>query len=238
MGNGPSRETTYRNSLIRHRAGTGDEGLATSRSTGSTVRGRPRRPESHATGPSHSPAGPCSGGFFHLLFGVWDYCEDVVDVPEEKPVVARPSRGDNQLPEPNVLKDALASDEEEIRQQIASGAGTTEEIRALAERLRAHRKSESVVWASEVKPQLIKARKARFRRSTLATELEVNASSQRNVGLIVVVMVLLLVGAVSNLDLSIMFLLVPLLAFIGYAGWIGSRASATPEPEDHDGPTD
>ncbi|MSO86394.1 MAG: hypothetical protein EXQ71_02600 [Acidimicrobiia bacterium] len=155
----------------------------------------------------------------------------------EKPANAVPPPLDGQLPGSDVLRGALASDEVEIRQQIADGAGTPEELRALAERLREHRESEALLWASEVKPALVKARRTRFRRSTLQDELEQDTNSERSLALIVVVLVLVVVGMFSTLHLSILFLLVPLLGFIGYAGWLGSRPPVPPGPEGKDGPT-
>lgn len=155
----------------------------------------------------------------------------------EKPADAVPPAVDGELPGSDVLRGALAGDEAKIRQQIADGAGTPEELRALAERLREHRASEALLWASEVKPALVKARKTRFRRSTLQDEFEQDTNSERALALVVVALVLVVVGMFSTLQLSILFLLVPLLGLIGYAGWLGSRPPAPPGPKDKDGPT-
>jgi hypothetical protein len=56
------------------------------------------------------------------------------------------------LPDPD--QRVLDAEAEELRRQVRAGAGTPEELRALAERLRAHREREQEVWRRSVKPGL------------------------------------------------------------------------------------
>lgn len=52
----------------------------------------------------------------------------------------------------------------ELRRLVDAGAGSPEELRALAARLREHRQREEARWRAEVKPQLVKQGKGRLRR--------------------------------------------------------------------------
>lgn len=58
-------------------------------------------------------------------------------------------------PEPDA--EALDAQESELRERIRKGASTPEELRALAEDLRAHREREQAVWRRTVKPGLGRA---------------------------------------------------------------------------------
>jgi hypothetical protein len=53
---------------------------------------------------------------------------------------------------------ALAAEREETRRLVEAGAGTPEELRALAERLRAQRAREEDLWRAAVKPALKRSR--------------------------------------------------------------------------------
>ena len=50
--------------------------------------------------------------------------------------------------------EALAAEAADIRRLVDAGAGSPEELRALAERLRAHRAREDALWRAQVKPTL------------------------------------------------------------------------------------
>lgn len=60
--------------------------------------------------------------------------------------------------------DPLAAEAAELRRLVDAGAGTPEELRALAARLRDHRQREEAAWRSAVKPHLVKSGRGRLRR--------------------------------------------------------------------------
>lgn len=60
--------------------------------------------------------------------------------------------------------DPLAAEAAELRRLVDAGAGTPEELRALAARLREHRQREEAAWRSAVKPHLVKQGRGRLRR--------------------------------------------------------------------------
>lgn len=65
---------------------------------------------------------------------------------------------------PGGVADPLAAEAAELRRLVDAGAGSPEELRALAARLRQHRQREEARWRAEVKPQLRQQGKGRLRR--------------------------------------------------------------------------
>jgi hypothetical protein len=61
---------------------------------------------------------------------------------------------DDRPPPPDLEQHQLDVEADELRQQVRAGAATPEELRALSERLRAHRERELEVWRRSVKPSL------------------------------------------------------------------------------------
>ena len=59
------------------------------------------------------------------------------------------------------LPDDLAQGEAEVRRLVDAGAGSPEELRALAQRLREQRAREEEAWRKEVRPALLQSKKAR-----------------------------------------------------------------------------
>lgn len=111
---------------------------------------------------------------------------------------------------------ALASEAEEIRQLIDAGAGSPEELRALAARLREHRAREESLWRANVKPALVKENKGRFRGHVGAPKEPKVASSLSlaSVGLSVLALVVVVVIAAST---TVLVLIVPLIVLLGWA---------------------
>lgn len=131
------------------------------------------------------------------------------------------------LPSPDLLRNALADEQDEVQRRIDAGASSPEDLRALAALMREKRKREASVWASEVRPGLKKARKARLRLGDLRDEGEDHDPSQRTFLLIVGAVALVALALLFAMDLSFKVLLVPVLAFLGYAWWLGTH----PPPE-------
>jgi hypothetical protein len=59
------------------------------------------------------------------------------------------------------LPDELAHGEAEVRRLVDAGAGSPEELRALAARLREQRAREEEAWRRDVRPALMRSKKAR-----------------------------------------------------------------------------
>lgn len=131
------------------------------------------------------------------------------------------------LPSPDLLRNALADEQDEVQRRIDAGASSPEDLRALAALMREKRKREASVWAREVRPGLKKARKARLRLGGLRDEGEDHDPSQRTFLLIVGAVALVALALLFAMDLSFTVLLVPVLAFLGYAWWLGTH----PPPE-------
>jgi hypothetical protein len=131
-------------------------------------------------------------------------------------------------PPPDGPTGALAEEAAAIRRMVEQGAGSPEEIRALAARLREHRQREEMLWRSDVRPVLKKQGKGRFRghggpSSGLDPDLgaERSLSSQSAwVGLGLLGLVLVVVVAANT---SVWVLLLPVLALLGWA-WNQGRA--------------
>lgn len=125
----------------------------------------------------------------------------------------QPTHGVDQ---PEDLPAALASEGEQIRRLIDAGAGSPEELRELAARLREHRAREEALWRKNVKPALVKESKGRLR-GHVGGPKEPKASSLPglfNVGLAVVAMVLVVVVAAST---TVLVLVVPLIGLLAWA---------------------
>ncbi|MGK2947270.1 MAG: hypothetical protein ACSLFP_01735, partial [Acidimicrobiales bacterium] len=84
------------------------------------------------------------------------------------PRIPPTKRGCRRPPDPGGPgADALAAERAALRERIDDGAGTPEELRALAAQMREVRQREEQLWRQEVRPALVKARKGRLRASDL-----------------------------------------------------------------------
>lgn len=122
--------------------------------------------------------------------------------------------GDQQ--QADATSQALAAEAQEIRRLIDAGAGSPEELRALAARLREHRAREESLWRENVKPALVKENKGRLRgHVTAPKEPKVTSSpSLATVGLSVLALVAVVVIAAST---TVLVLIVPLIVLLVWA---------------------
>ena len=141
-------------------------------------------------------------------------------------------------PDPDPLREALAEVPDEVRRLVDAGASSPEDLRVLAAAIREQREREATVWAKEVKPGLVKARKASFNLSNLRSGAIESDGSQRRFllvagGVALVALALLLVA-----QLSLLVLVIPVVALLGYAWWLGMHPPVEPaEPDADDAPT-
>jgi hypothetical protein len=105
---------------------------------------------------------------------------------------------------------ALAAEREETRRLVEAGAGTPEELRALAERLREQRAREEDLWRAAVKPAL---KRSRSDATQAKRALAVGGA------LIACVALVLLATATGNAGL----VLLPLVAVVVAAYVVGKR---------------
>ena len=144
------------------------------------------------------------------------------------------------LPSPDLLRDALAEENEEVRRLVDAGASSPEDIRALAALMREQREREASVWARDVKPGLIKARKASLHLGDLRRQGEDRDSSQSPFLLVVGVVALVVLALLFAMELSLVVVLIPVMAFFGYAWWLGTHPPAgvdAVDPSDGEAPT-
>lgn len=147
------------------------------------------------------------------------------------------------LPPPELLREALAADQDEVLRLVDQGASSPEDLRALAERMRERREREDAVWAKQVKPGLVQARKGRLRITDLRREspLGEDDGSQRSFLLVVVAVALAALVVLAALELPVIVLAIPVVAFLGYAFWLGLQPPAddlpAPPAPDDDAPT-
>lgn len=125
--------------------------------------------------------------------------------------------------DPEAPDDPLQRDAEELRALIDAGAGSPEELRALAERIRAHKALEQSRWRSDVKPELLASKKWRNRRTALVEDADDDREVRRNlkVGALFLggALLLLLVATRSG----VVFVLLPVLFVLVYAYRQGRR---------------
>lgn len=118
---------------------------------------------------------------------------------------------------------ALASEAEEIRRLVDAGAGSPEELRELAARLREHRAREESLWRENVKPALVKENKGRLRgHISLPKEPKVASSmGWASVGLSILALVAVVMIAAST---TVLVLVLPLIGLLVWA-WRHGRDS-------------
>ena len=132
-------------------------------------------------------------------------------------------------PSPDPLRDRVTGEREAVRQLIDAGASSPEELRELANRMREQRQREASLWAREVKPELVRARKGRFRLADLRPSNDELDRAQRRFLLAAGVVALVVLLLLSVVQVPVPVLLVPVAAFLGYAWRLGSGP-----PVEHD----
>lgn len=125
------------------------------------------------------------------------------------------------------LPPEVSSGQEELRRLVEAGAGTPEELRELAARLREQRALEEALWRREVKPALLESKKRRFHIGDLRDRPEaVEGSSGLGIGLgLLAGVAVILLAATQG---SVLFMLVPVIGVLVYAYVQGKREAAPP----------
>jgi len=126
------------------------------------------------------------------------------------------------------LPPELSAREQELRALIDAGAGSPEELRELAAKLKEQRTYEESVWAREVKPALIQSKKKKP--SIVDLRREGVESDRNSMVLGLVLLVALLVLIVIATQTSFLLLLVGAAGVLVYA-WFHGRQRADPGPD-------
>lgn len=136
--------------------------------------------------------------------------------------------GSTHLPDPT---DPLVVAQAELRQAIDAGAGSPEELRALAARIREHKAQEESRWRAEVRPVLMESKKGAFRLGELRRRPAREERSDGTgwgigvaIGLVMVALVLLATQT------SLLLILVPALGVLVYA-YVQGRQAQSPPPD-------
>ena len=120
---------------------------------------------------------------------------------------------------------ALAAEAQEIRRLVEAGAGSPEELRALAERLRAHRAREDALWRAQVKPTL-KVKRGSIPGAVSGPGVPAEPTSSPRQSLVLGLGLLGLVGFVVLLaaSSSVVWVLLPVVVVLAAAWWQGKQA--------------
>jgi hypothetical protein len=147
--------------------------------------------------------------------------------PPEGPVPG--DEGASEEPQPTLpsLPPEVSVGDDEVRRLVDAGAGTPEELRDLAARIRAQRQREDALWREEVRPALKKAKKRRFQMSDLVERDEEGGPNLYLWGFGAVALGLVLVMAATRS--SIIWVLIPLVAVLVYAYREGRQPDAPDE---------
>ena len=131
------------------------------------------------------------------------------------------------------LPPELSAKEQELRRLVDAGAGSPEELRALAAKLEEKRSYEQSLWRRDVRPALMQAKKGRISLGDLRGDAD-----ESRVGLALAI--LLVIGVLVLLFIatktSFLWLLIPAVGVLVYA-WTQGRAAASPA-EPPTSPTD
>jgi Flp pilus assembly protein TadB len=127
------------------------------------------------------------------------------------------------------LPPELSAREQELRALVDAGAGSPEELRELAAKLKEQRTYEESVWAREVKPALIQSRKKRP--SIVDLRREGVESDRNSIVLGLVLLVALLVLIVIATQTSFLLLLVGAAGVLVYAWFHGLKRTDRPPSE-------
>jgi hypothetical protein len=127
------------------------------------------------------------------------------------------------------LPPELSAREQELRALVDAGAGSPEELRALAAKLKEQRTYEETLWQREVKPALIKSKKKRMSLVDLRRE---GVEGDRHtlalgLGLLVGVLVLFVIATLT----SFLVLLVGAAGVLLYAWYHGLRSAKRSAPD-------
>ena len=130
------------------------------------------------------------------------------------------------------LPPELSSSEQEVRRLVEAGAGSPEELRALAARLQEQRSREESLWRQEVRPALIESKKRRprladLRGSGLTREVPASGIGPGLAALVLGAVILLLVLATQT---TFLWLLLPALGVLVYAWVLGRDTGSEPPP--------
>jgi len=132
----------------------------------------------------------------------------------------------DEVPRPaEPVADPGASDADDVRRMIEAGAASPEELRALAARLRERRALEDERWRTEVKPALLKSKKAKVSLGDVRKEPDGRGSLGIGLALLGGVLVLLLAATQG----SFLWVLLPAAGVLAYAWWQGRQAEAPAE---------
>jgi hypothetical protein len=165
-------------------------------------------------------------------------------VEEELPEGADGAKGAERSDPPSVgpggippLPAELSEKAQELRALIDAGAASPEELRELAARLKAQRSYEEAVWAREVRPALMKAKKKKPSLLDLRRDGVEGDSSSIVLGVTLLIAVLLLLLIATQT--SFLILLVGAAGVLVYAWVHGAQPAdqSAPEPPPGD-PTD
>jgi len=146
-------------------------------------------------------------------------------VEDELPTGAEGTERSHRPGEIPPLPPELAAGQQEVRRLVDAGASSSEELRALAAKLREQRALEESAWKREVRPALIESKKMRYSVGELRPgPVEGRGSVGLALGLFAGVVLLLLIATQT----SVLWLLVPVAGFLVYA-WHEGRTSTAPE---------
>jgi hypothetical protein len=143
------------------------------------------------------------------------------------------------------LPPEVTTAKEDLRRQVEAGAGSPEELRALAERLREQRAMEDEAWRRSVKPALIQSKKRSFSLRDLQPKVDEVERADRGpmIVLSIVLLVAVLVLVALAAEQSVLWVLLPLVVVLVYAYRHGRQPSTDadgppPPPDGADGEVD
>jgi hypothetical protein len=164
-------------------------------------------------------------------------------VEDERPTGAEGTEPPEPGPVIPPLPPELTTHEQEVRRMVDAGAGSPEELRALAAKLEEQRNLEHSAWRREVRPALMESKKRRYslqelRASRRGDGAEDDGSHAVVMAIAVSVAVLVLLFVAS--ETSFLLLVLPVLGVLAYAYVQGreEQAAAASPPSAPDGRDD
>jgi hypothetical protein len=132
------------------------------------------------------------------------------------------------------LPPELSTKEQELRRLVEAGAGSPEELRALAAKLEEKRSYEQSLWRRDVRPALMQAKKGRISLGDLRGDAD---ESRVGLGLAIVLIIGVLVLLFIATKTSFLWLLIAAVGVLVYA-WAQGRAAAAAPTEPPASPPD